>query len=152
MVQNEKGDVMGRIEDSIEIDAPSEKIFALVSDLTRYPEFIPGVTNVQKIDGTKSAWKAEAFGVPLYWASEFVRWAENEELSWKSYDGLRNDGAWLIKNIDGNKCKLTFIMEYELPKSLGFFGAFLDQNLLVRELERRVSRGLAKVKMLAESK
>ncbi len=140
---------MGRVEESIEINATPERVFELISDLDRYSDFIPGVTEVKKLDETKSQWKAEAFGIPLTWASEFVTWNDNEEISWKSYDGVGNDGAWkLDKTEDG--CKLTFIMEYEMPKSLGFFGSFLDQGIMVGELEKRVSQGLTKIKALAE--
>ncbi|MEE9594797.1 MAG: SRPBCC family protein [Candidatus Hydrothermarchaeales archaeon] len=143
---------MGRVEESIEINATPERVFELISDLDRYSDFIPGVSEVKKLDETKSQWKAEAFGVPLTWASEFVKWDENEEISWKSYDGIGNDGTWRIDNLGEDKCKLTFIMEYELPKSLGFFGSFLDQGILVGELEKRVSQGLLKIKTLAEGK
>ncbi|MFQ5815367.1 MAG: SRPBCC family protein, partial [Candidatus Hydrothermarchaeaceae archaeon] len=137
---------------SIEINASLGDVFALVSDLSRYPDFIPGVTAVERIDDVKSKWKAEAFGVPLYWASEFVTWVENEEISWRSYDGIKNEGTWRLEEVDGGGCKLTFIMEYELPKSLGLIGTFLDQNLMVGELEKRVGQGLQKVKTLAEGK
>ncbi len=143
---------MGKVEESIEIDASPESVFALVSDLNRYPDFIPGVSEVKRIDDVKSQWKAEAFGVPLHWSSEFITWVVNEEISWKSVDGVKNDGAWRIEPGDGGGCKLTFIMDYELPKSLGFFGSFLDQGLMVGELGKRVSQGLQKIKSLAEAK
>jgi uncharacterized membrane protein len=143
---------VGRVEDSVEINAPRERVFALVSDLGRYPDFIPGVEEVVRIDETKSRWRAGAFGVPLYWASEFIRWVDNEEISWRSYDGIKNEGSWRIEKIDDDSCRLTFVMNYELPRSLGFFGAFVDQNLMVGELEKRVSQGLTKIKTLAENK
>ncbi len=141
---------MGRVEIGIEINAPPEKVFSLVADLKRYPEFIPGLTEVVALDSKKSRWKAEAFGIPLYWASEFTMWNENTDISWRSYDGIKNEGSWRLEKTNGGGTRLTFIMEYELPKSLGLLGAFLDHGIMVRELEKRISQGLNRVKYLAE--
>ncbi len=141
---------MGRVEDSIEINAPVKSVFALVSDLDRYPDFIPGVTEVVAMDEKKSQWKAEAMGIPVSWAAEFTKWSEDEEIAWESYDGVKNAGSWILQSMDEGGTKLTFVMEYELPNSMGFLGSFLDQGLLVGELEKRVGQGLRTIKELAE--
>ena len=33
------------------IDAPTEKVYQVVSDVTRYPEFLPGVKKVELFEG-----------------------------------------------------------------------------------------------------
>lgn len=141
---------MGRVVDRIKIDAPPEKVFSLISNLKRYPEFMPEVTEVTALDTKKSRWRAEALGVPLYWFSEFIVWNENAEISWKSYEGVKNSGTWRLAKTDNGGTELTFILEYEAPRSLGFLGALLDQRFIARELEKRISQSLNRVKYLSE--
>jgi uncharacterized membrane protein len=140
---------MGRVKSSIVINAPPSKVFEYISDLTRFPDFIYGVTEVIPLDEKRSRWKAEAFGVPLYWSSEFKTWKKDEEISWESYEGIKNNGSWRLEEVKGGT-RLDFYMEYEVPKSTGVLGALLDQAILVNEFERRVSQGLQKIKELVE--
>ncbi len=144
---------MGRVRNSIVIKAPPSKVFALVSDLSRFPEFIPGVTEVTAIDEKRSRWKAEALGIPLYWSSEFKKWEKDKEISWESYEGVKNNGAWTLREIEGGETRLDFYMEYEIPRpagALGALGMFLDQAVFVSEFDRRVAQGLRRIKDLAE--
>ncbi len=144
---------MGRVRSSITINAPPSKVFGLVSELSRFPEFIPGVTEVVAIDEKRSRWRAEAFGMPLYWSSEFKKWEKDKEISWESYEGIKNNGSWIIKEFEGGSTKLDFYMEYEIPAPpgiVGSLGMLLDQTLFVNEFERRVAQGLRRIKELAE--
>jgi ribosome-associated toxin RatA of RatAB toxin-antitoxin module len=96
---------MAKAERSIVISAPPEKVFAVITDYEKYPEFLPevkkvkvefGAGNVKEVSYTVDV-KAK---VITYTLKHTAR--PPDELAWTMVRGEMmkgNDGAWILKPV-----------------------------------------------------
>jgi fatty-acyl-CoA synthase len=119
-----------RIEESIELAAPREEVWAEVRDPARYGRFLSGL-------GT---WEPQGDGQPGLGARyrmrltvgptqagglvELVEYDEPSELAWTSILGIDQRGRWRLRDAPGGGTKVTVRLAYQVPGRL--FGALAD--------------------------
>jgi uncharacterized membrane protein len=74
---------------SISVDAPTEQVWALVSDYSVFPQFMPDVREVRRSgDGTLSHWEIVGpVGMPVRFDAEETKREEGREIAWRTTDG-----------------------------------------------------------------
>jgi uncharacterized protein YndB with AHSA1/START domain len=155
------------IEESVHIDAPPSRVWELVSDIRRHPEFAgpKSITKVIDFDGPLEVgqrWTShEKFGPQKFDApSEITGVVPERELSWVSFppmkDENRGEGGrvlWAYKlEPDGDGTRLTHTMEVLLPaKGAGMLKAMYAVFSLPRKQREGTLTSLNNIKAAAES-
>jgi ribosome-associated toxin RatA of RatAB toxin-antitoxin module len=137
---------MAKAEKSIVIAAPPEKVFAVVEDFEKYPEFLPEVKKTEVKPGpggTKDVTytidiKARTITYTLRHTSK-----PPGESSWSFVKGEMmkgNDGAWVLKPVSGGT-EATYRIDLKLGALVpGFIEKMLaEQNLpgLLQNFKKR---------------
>jgi len=146
---------MARVERSIEIKAPVEKVFDFVTDWQNMSRFMQRthdwkpMTEKTRGDGVKVAHKQKGFGFGREFAyecdvSDFV---ENAGFTLTSFRGPKARSQWAFERLD-DRTKLTLIADYEVP--IAIVGGILDMLLVKRMSERMFDKSLQNLKRLLE--
>jgi ribosome-associated toxin RatA of RatAB toxin-antitoxin module len=131
---------MPRVEQQVVIHAPTERVFGVIVDYERYPEFLPelkSVTLLSREDGVALV----RFDVELIMRVQYtLRLVEDAPLSvkWTLAEAkmlASNTGSWSLKPISDASCQAAYGLEVKLagmiPKSVStrLMGTNLPQML-----------------------
>ncbi len=121
---------------SIVMNAPMEKVFAVITDYEKYSEFLPEVKKIRL--GTR-----EGNEVEVHYEAEIVKTIKyslrlKEEkpskVSWTFIEGefmKDNKGGWVLEDLGGGKTKATYSIEVAVgmlvPKTI--ISALIDTQL-----------------------
>jgi len=145
---------LAKIEKSIEIKAPIEKVWAFLTDFGNYPSFMKGVKKINYLTdkrsgvGVQTHWVMESSGQEIEWDGECTEWVENKKMSWHSTSEMKFSGHQLIEPTETGT-KLTLIMDYELPYSI--LGKIIDKLKVEKEFVKQVEESLEAGKRILES-
>jgi ribosome-associated toxin RatA of RatAB toxin-antitoxin module len=96
---------MAKAERSVVIEAPPEKVFAIIEDYEKYPEFLPEVKKVAVAPGPQGA-KDVTYTIDM--TAKIITYTLRHtarppnELAWTMVRGelmKGNDGAWVLKPV-----------------------------------------------------
>ena len=102
-----------RIEKTGVIDAPVEKVYQVVADVTRYPEFLPGVQEVTQ-DGDLFAMTVSLGPIEVTWTSRAV-FKPHESITTRLVEGPFRwmDVRWEFTP-SGDKTRVRYTTGFEL--------------------------------------
>lgn len=139
---------MIRIERNIVIESDAPRVFALVSEPSRYPEFFAGITKwesrSEKTRGIGARFRVlmKVGSIEAGGMITVGNWEEDRLIAWSSDQGIRHKGQWLLEE-RGDATELTLMMEYELAGGpIGWFvervaGRIVGRNLTATLLGAR---------------
>ena len=145
---------MRRVEKSIEIRAPPEKVWEMLA-LDRWPEWMDGaeVESAQYISEVRTPEDkyrvgASAHVVEKRWEYDLnvMESVENEKLTVRSKGKYTYTMAYDLKPVDGGT-RLTWVGEFEMP--WGILGKALS-GLFRRTAEKQLKKALEKLKNIVE--
>jgi uncharacterized protein YndB with AHSA1/START domain len=117
---NEGGKV-DHIEKSVEIRVPVEKVWALISDLERVPEWTRGYVEKETITsklrrgkGVTTHEVGVAFGKSYEKDYVMTEWIEGRKIVFESTSGWPWKGSWVMKSTE-NGTMFTYAVDFELP-------------------------------------
>ena len=144
---------MARIERSIEIKAPAEKVWPLLF-WDRLPEWLDMFKKVVCTSEKRAEVGAtfhvtsETAGVKGEFDVEITELIENEKGGWRSTAGnFTAFGTTTLKPTETGS-EVTFTIDYELPYSI--LGKIIDKLMVGRGIEKDFERGLEKLKNILE--
>ncbi len=110
---------MAKLEKTITINAPVEKIFNYISQPTNLPEFWPSLvetSDVQELPngGHSNRWVYKMAGIRLEGTSEDVEYVTNQRIVSKTKGGVESTQTWVFQPEAGGT-KVTFEVEYNIP-------------------------------------
>jgi ribosome-associated toxin RatA of RatAB toxin-antitoxin module len=149
---------MGSITGSstAEIEAPLERVWSLVADVERAPDWQDGLKDLEALerDGEGRAVVCESRSdAKVRTIKSIVRfdYAGPTRLSWRQEEGeLKSvDGSWELEDLGGGRVRATYSLEVDLGRMLGIVirGPLVDllRDMLVSarpgELKRYVETG-----------
>ncbi len=139
---------MARIEKTVEIKAPVEKVYAFCSDIDGYTRFMKGAKEI-KTTGEKTAhWKMEMVGRTMEFDTEMTEVIENKKIAWKSLGDFVAKGSWGFEPT-AQGTEVQMVMDYEIP---GVLGKIFDKIKVSKETEKDMESSLQKMKQLIEGK
>lgn len=111
-----------KIEKSIFINAPLEKVFNFMAEPSNVLEIWPGlleINNVQPLPngGTCYDWAYKMAGVRFTGQTETTEFIKDQRIVTRSEGGIPNTGVWTYQPEDGGT-RLTVAVEYTVPSSL----------------------------------
>jgi uncharacterized protein YndB with AHSA1/START domain len=155
------GDVLGRIEKSIEIGAPREKVWEMLA-LDRWSEWqvVGGIGSLQIEKGVEFTSEVNT-PEDKYRVGASARPTTYDKLSFKVTESLKNEKITYLIEEPGRNSTITYILEpvedgtklthlvgYEMP--WGIFGKFLEKLFAKRMGEGQLKKSLEKLKSILE--
>jgi len=139
---------------SIQIAAPPESVWAIISDPGRVLSFMSGVTRWEVADERRSGLgaryrmlfrigPAEVGGLV-----EVVEWVAPSELAWTSVTGLDQRGRWRLRAAPGGRTRVELRFAYGVPGS-GLTG-WLAERLAAPSVAGHLRRSLEQLRRLTE--
>ncbi len=145
---------MTRIEKSIDINAPAEKIWSLLY-WERTPEWYEAFKTVTHTSGVKNDVgetvhvKGEVGGMKAEWDGETTEKVENQKVGWRSVGGSFTGFGSHSLTPTTTGTKVTMVLDYDLPYSV--LGKIMDKLKFHKAFEKTIDDGLKKLKVVAEA-
>jgi uncharacterized membrane protein len=110
---------MVKIQKTITMHAPVEKVFAFFDDPTKLPEIWPSMVEVKDVTpspvgGYNFGWVYKMAGMRFDGASETTEYVQNQKRVTKSAKGIESTFTWVFEMVD-HDTKLTVDIEYTVP-------------------------------------
>ena len=109
-----------RVEQSIEVLAPRERVWEYVASPERYAEFMVG-SRWSAIPGEPTSGLRARFSIATEVASvdlggviEVIEFDPPHELAWTSVTGIDHRGRWVLRDLKGST-KVTLRVSYQVP-------------------------------------
>ena len=143
---------MAKLESSITINAPVEKVFAYGTKPENLPEFWPSMIEVNNVKELPNGGYSYDFvyklvGVRLAGSSEDTEFVLNERLVSVSTGGIESKITWLFQPEDGGT-NIAVEAEYTVPVPV--LGKFAE-SIIVRQVEKEVDVILYNLKTMMEA-
>ena len=132
-----------RLEKSINIGSPVQRVFAAWSDLEQLPRWISFIRRVEH-RGPRWHWLVNLNDREFQWDSQITQVIPGESIGWKSLRGPRHTGR-ITFSPAGEQTVVHVIMNYAPP--MGRVGAMMPME---EHLERWIERGLREFKAAME--
>ena len=152
---------MGRVESSVEVDAPIEKVFVFLSNPKNQEKiFVDSDFKVEDVSkhpvGVGTRFRISAFiggrKVKSHW-HEFVEFEENRRIVSREVKGgggvLKREDLTFVFGTTDRGTKLTITEYYEFPYSV--LGKIVDKLMARKGFERWIQSGAQKAKEILEA-
>ena len=145
---------MATINKSIDIDAPAERVFEMLTDPKRLPEYAPGLISVENIRQTEQhigdSFRATYSVLGLHFSMTFTatEYEEPTKLTTRFEGGMKGTWTWLLEP-RGKSTHLTTKMEYEMAG--GALGKAMNAMLVERMNEKNAEQLLENLKLVSEA-
>lgn len=141
-----------RASETITIGAPLERVWAIASDIERYPEWAHDVTSVSvrsRDDQGRPAeveFRASALGRSTHYVLAYDYSGAPGRLSWTMVSGdiqRSIDGAYVLTDLGGGRTEVRYELAIDLAVPLPGF--------VKRRAERRILNAVRGLKLVAEA-
>lgn len=142
---------MVKIERSIHINAPVEKVFAYQSDPHNTPEYWPSFIEVKDLEklpdgGQKYNWTYKMAGMRLNGSTSTIDFEENKLIKTKSEGGIDSTITYSYEP-EGDGTRVSILVEYEIP--IPVLGK-LAESFILKTNEREADTVMANLKDILE--
>ncbi len=145
-----------KIEKSIKINAPPEKVFFLLTDREEVPKWNKlireaRVTSKERTGvGSTVHYVGEAGGARGEWDIETTEWVKDGKYAWRTTSGdVAMLVTWTLREVDGGT-ELKYEIQYELPYSI--LGKIIDKLKASKDIENGMTAALQNLKQFSEKK
>lgn len=110
---------MAKVERTITINAPVEKVFAYIDEPTNLPEIWPSMVEAKDVQrlpsgGNKFRWVYKMAGMRLEGTSETTEYVANQRTVSKTKGGIESTVTWIFQPEAGGT-RVTFEAAYTVP-------------------------------------
>jgi uncharacterized membrane protein len=137
---------MAKIQKSITINGPVDRVFAYVDDVMTSPEWLPSMMEVRDVTGSGVGqhyrWRYKMAGVPLNGESTVTEHIPNERRVTDSKGGVLSTWTYTFEPHDGGT-KLGIEIEYTIPVPV--LGK-LAEKLVLKRNEREADTAMENIK------
>lgn len=118
------------------VDVDINKLYDVLVDYVKYPEFVDGVSSIKVISQDEKSAKVE-YSINMIKSFKYIINIKNErptKISWTLDSGdlfKQNDGGWVLKDLGNGKTEVTYSLDMDFkifaPKSI--LSALTEKNL-----------------------
>ncbi|HZK62486.1 MAG TPA: SRPBCC family protein [Anaerovoracaceae bacterium] len=110
---------MFKINKSILIDVPVDKVFGFLEDPSLLPEVWPSMVEIHDVQkkpegGTIFSWVYKMGGIKIKGQSDTTTFEKNKHLITESKVGIQSKFDWILEKED-DKTKVQLVVEYAIP-------------------------------------
>jgi uncharacterized membrane protein len=143
---------MSKLEKSIKINAPVEKVFDYLGDQANLPKIWPSLIEITDLKplpngGWSNRWKYKMTGIHLSGTSEDTERITNQRIVSQTKGGIESIQTWTFQSENGGT-KVTFAVEYTIP--IPVIGA-VAEAVIVKMNEQEAKTILENLKAIMES-
>ena len=147
-----------RVAESIEVSAPPEVVWNVISDPTRYLHFLSGFTRWEVVSdesggcGARYKMLMRVGSAEVGGLIEVVEWVPNRELAWTSITGIDQRGRWRLRERpreDGAVCTWVELRLTAGVAGSGLFG-WLAEQFAAPTVRGHLRRSLQQLKRQVE--
>ena len=143
---------MAIVQRNVQIEASPQETMALLSDASRWPDWYPGMTEIDIAapfpdEGGKVVFKVKSAGMSIP-ITETVTDYQPDELQVLQMDGMLSGRARWELTPEGDGTRLTTTFDYALPA--GVLGKIADALIVKRLNGKSLEQGLNNFKALVE--
>jgi uncharacterized membrane protein len=138
------------IQKMININAPVDEVFAIMSHPENFPRFMGHVREVRRFSDDRSHWTvAGPGGVPINWETVTTDLVPNKLVAWKTVPGslVEHTGTVRFQSDVGEKTRIDLRMSYRPPG--GLLGHIVA-SLFASDPKHAMDEDLARLKSLLE--
>ena len=142
---------MDHIEKTVEIKTTLEKVWELISNVERIPEWAKGYTEKMTITSKQRRGKGittqevgVAFGKPYEKDFIVTEWKEKRKIVFESTSGWSWRGSWVMKTF-GDAVLFTYSVDFELP-----FPATRLKEVFRKKYEKLLEEWMQNIKDILE--
>ena len=99
---------------SVTVNAPIHQVYGLFTHFNDFPKFMSFVKEVTYYDNQTSHWVAEIAG-RHEWDAVNEGWVEDQQIGWRSTNGLENNGRVVFQPIGTNQTLVDVFINYNPP-------------------------------------
>jgi carbon monoxide dehydrogenase subunit G len=141
---------MAKVERSIIVNAPVEKVFSYLSDPNNELEAIPSITDIRDIKGEgvgqRWGWSYKMVGITFKGESEVIEHIPNQRHVHKGTGGIASTWTYTFSP-EGGGTRLGIVVEYTIPVPvLGKVG----ERMVLQKIEREADMAMANIKEALE--
>jgi ribosome-associated toxin RatA of RatAB toxin-antitoxin module len=134
---------------TVTINAPREKLFDIIADYERYPEFLPEVKKIRTSNrrGNEVDVHYEVDVVKTIKYTVHIKEERPEKVSWSFVDGefmKDNKGGWVLEDLGNGSTKATYSVEVAL-------GALVPKTIVTALVDTSLPKLLENFKKRAEA-
>ena len=141
-----------RVEQQIEIDAPPETVWDVITDPECYTRTLVGITRFD-VEGRKQRGLGARYSMRMHVGSahvgglvEIVEWDEPRDMAWTSVTGLDHRARWRLREQDDGSTRVTFRLSYQAPGTiLGTLSDLVSQRMVGTNLRQSLERLKAEI-------
>lgn len=143
---------MKRLEKSVSIKAPIDKVFNYISDPTSAPEMMKSMLEVKDVDvkeggvGTTFNWVYKMAGMKFSGESVVTEYVANKKLVMQSKGGIKSTWDWTLEP-KGDGTQVTLVVEYDVPVPV--LGK-LAEAMVLKQNEKDADQSMANLKKILE--
>jgi acyl-CoA synthetase (AMP-forming)/AMP-acid ligase II/carbon monoxide dehydrogenase subunit G len=141
-----------RVEESIEIHAPCEDVWELVSDPSTYPGFMSGITRFDPENegepgvGARYSMRMHVGSAQVGGRIEVVEWDAPREMAWTNVTGIDQRGRWRLRDQGNGSTLVTLRLAYSAPGTfLSTVADVVSARLVKSNLRESLERLKAKM-------
>lgn len=143
---------MAVVQHDVQISASPQATMAVLSDASRWPDWYPGMTEIEITDpfpeqGGKVAFKVKSFGVSMPITETVVDY-QPDKLQLLQMEGMLSGRARWELTPEGDGTRLTTTFDYAMPG--GVLGKLADVLMVKRMNDKTLEEALNNFKALAE--
>jgi uncharacterized membrane protein len=127
-----------RLIESIEMDAPVDRVFARWTHYEELPRLLGSVRRVKCIDASQILWDVDIAGRQLVWEARVVECVPQKLVRWESHWGASHRGELRFEALPGGRSRLEVEIELHPRGLLEYLGAWL--GLVDRQVRRDLGR------------
>jgi len=141
---------MAKVEKSITINAPVEKVFAYIEDPMNQLEYLPSIVEVKDVTGqgvgAHYRWAYKMAGLRFEGETTMTEYTPNERIVVETKGGIASTWSWTLTSVDGGT-EVGLTVEYTIPVPvLGKLG----EALVLKQNEREAGTAMANIKAKLE--
>jgi uncharacterized membrane protein len=141
---------MAKVEKSITINAPVEKVFAYIEDPMNQLEYLPSIVEVKDVTGqgvgAHYRWAYKMTGLRFEGETTMTEYVSNERIVVQTKGGIASTWSWTFTSGDGGT-EVNLTVEYTIPVPvLGKLG----EALVLKQNEREAGTAMANIKAKLE--
>src|SRR4051812_3040031 len=136
-----------RVEQTIDIDAPCDEVWDLVTDPETYTKILAGITRFdvegrkQRGLGARYAMRMEVGSAQIGGLVEVVEFDAPSDMAWTSVTGLDHRVRWRLRENDDGTTHVTFRLSYQSPGALlGTVADYVSSPIVDRTLRESLQR------------
>jgi fatty-acyl-CoA synthase len=136
-----------RVEQTIDIDAPCDEVWDLVTDPETYTNILAGITRFD-VEGRKERGLGARYSMRMEVGSaqigglvEVVEFDAPSDMAWTSVTGIDHRVRWRLRENDDGTTRVTFRLSYQSPGTLlGTVADYVSSPLVERTLGESLQR------------